>query len=190
MPLPIGVYRADHVGSLLRPKEILAARAELPPNTHDTSSLRPLEDKYISTVVQEQLKNGLRSITDGEFRRAFFHLDFLRHLHGVGIEGNLASSNTSREGFRPPRILIDGKVEHAKPIQLDDFLYLEGEIDKAKKAGMVPAGETVTTKVAIPSPTMCHFRGSREAVSRHTLGYSYSSSPSGIIANVMTLDIS
>lgn len=166
MPLPIGVYRADQVGSLLRPKEILAARAELPVNSQDTSSLRPLEDKYIADVVRKQLKAGLRSVTDGEFRRAFFHLDFLRNLEGVTVEGGLASTNTSKEGFIPPRLVITGKVKHAKPIQLDDFLYLEKQIAEARKEGIVPRNETVTTKVAIPSPTMCHFRGSRETISK------------------------
>lgn len=164
MPLPTGVYRADHVGSLLRPKEILAARADLPTDTNDTSSLRPLEDRYISSVVRKELQNGIRSITDGEFRRAYFHLDFLQHLDGVKVEGSLASTNTSKAGFTPPKLVITGKVKHVKPIQLNDFLYLEGEIDKARKEGVVPTGETVTTKVAIPSPTMCHFRGSRDTV--------------------------
>jgi len=167
MPLPTGVYRADHVGSFLRPKEILAARADLPTNTTDTSSLRPLEDKYISSVVQKELQNGLRSVTDGEFRRAFFHLDFLQHLDGVKVEGSLASTNTSKAGFTPPKLVITDKVKHAKPIQLDDFLYLEDEIKKARKEGVVSADEKVTTKVAIPSPTMCHFRGSRDTVSLH-----------------------
>lgn len=166
MSLPIGVYRADQVGSLLRPKEILKAREQLPPNSQDTSSLRPLEDGYVAGVVRKQLQAGLRSITDGEFRRAYFHLDFLQHLDGVKVEGSLASTNTSRDGWTPPRLVITDKVKHSKPIQVDDFLFLESEIAKAKKEGVIPASETVTTKVAIPSPTMCHFRGSRDTVSR------------------------
>lgn len=163
MPLPLGVYRADHVGSLLRPKEILQARASLPPDSNDTSSLRPLEDKLIAQVVRKQLQNGIRSVTDGEFRRAFFHLDFLRHLDGVEVEGSVVSTNKAH-GWQPPRLVITGKVKHVQPIQLDDFLFLEGEIRKAKEEGIIPEDETVTSKVAIPSPTMCHFRGSRETV--------------------------
>lgn len=166
MPLPIGVYRADQVGSLLRPKEILAARAKLPVNSQDTSSLRPLEDRYIADVVRKQLKAGLRSVTDGEFRRAWFHLDFLRNLEGVAVEGGLASTNIGKEGMIPPRLVITGKIKHVKPIQLDDFLYLEKQIAEARKEGIVSENETVTTKVAIPSPTMCHFRGSRETISK------------------------
>lgn len=165
MPLPLGVYRADHVGSLLRPKEILQARADLPPNSNDTSSLRPMEDKYVSEVVRKELQNGIRSITDGEFRRAFFHLDFLQHLGGVKVEGQIASTNTSKGGWQPPRLVITDKVQHVKPIQLEDFRFLEDQIAAARKEGIVGEGEKVTTKVAIPSPTMCHFRGSRESIS-------------------------
>lgn len=165
MPLPIGVYRADHVGSLLRPKEILQARAELPPKSNDTSSLRPLEDGYIADAVRKELQNGIRSVTDGEFRRAFFHLDFLQHLGGVEVEGSIASTNTSKDGWTPPRLVIKDKVKHVKPIQVDDFLFLEKQIAEARKSGLVGANEKVTTKVAIPSPTMCHFRGSRETIS-------------------------
>lgn len=166
MSLPVGVYRADHVGSLLRPQAILEARAELPTDNNDTSSLRPLEDKHIAAVVRKQLQNGIRSVTDGEFRRAFFHLDFLQHLAGVEVEGSIASTNQSRNTMTPPRLVITGKVKHVKPIQLDDFLYLEKQIAEAKTEGIIAEGERVSTKVAIPSPTMCHFRGSRDTISR------------------------
>ena len=167
MPLPLGLYRADHVGSLLRPKEILEARADLSKqDISDTSSLRPLEDKYISDVVRKQLKNGIRSVTDGEFRRAYFHLDFLQHLDGITVKGNLASTSSGPGGFMPPTLVITGKVKHVKPIQLDDFLFLEKQIAEARKEGIVNGDEKVTTKVAIPSPTMCHFRGSRDTISQ------------------------
>lgn len=163
MTLPTGVYRADHVGSLLRPKEILQARAKLQSN--DTSSLRTLEDEHIASAVRKQLQAGIRSVTDGEFRRAYFHLDFLRHLDGVTVEGSLASTHAHDEGFTPPRLVITGKVKHAEPIQLNDFLFLEAQIKDARKEGLIKDGEAVTTKVAIPSPTMCHFRGSRDTIS-------------------------
>lgn len=165
MPLPVGVYRADHVGSLLRPKKILSARAELPTDNNNTSSLRPLEDKYIAEVVRKELKNGIRSVTDGEFRRAFFHLDFLQHLGGIVVEGSLASTNKSKGGFMIPRLMIKDKVQHIKPIQLEDFLFLESQIAAARKEGIIGSHERATTKVSIPSPTMCHFRGSRETIS-------------------------
>lgn len=166
MPLPTGVYRADHVGSLLRPKEILQARSELPPDSFETAHLRPLEDKYIAESVRKQLKNGIRSITDGEYRRAYLHLDFLRELGGVDTEGMIVSTNETAGKHRgPPKVVITGKVEHVKPIQVDDFLFLEGEIKKCREEGLIGKDEVVTTKVAIPSPTMCHFRGGRDTVS-------------------------
>lgn len=166
MPLPVGVYRADHVGSLLRPKEIIAAREKLTGN--DTSSLRPLEDQYVAEVVKEEVSNGLRSITDGEFRRAYFHLDFLQHLDGVEVEGNIASTSAGKDDMRPPRLVVPGKIQHSKPIQLEDFKFLESQIKQNGAEGKA------TTKVCIPSPTMCHFRGSRETVSQICQeGYSY-----------------
>ncbi|KAJ9622575.1 hypothetical protein H2204_011494 [Knufia peltigerae] len=161
MPLPTGVYRADQVGSLLRPKEILAAREKVADGTLTTSDLRQLEDKYISEVVRKQLQAGLRSITDGEFRRAFFHLDFLQHLDGVEVQGSLLSTNKSKGGWMPPRLVVTGKLGHSKPIQVDDFKFLEREI--AAAGGEASFGK-VTPKVAIPSPTMVHFRGGRDTI--------------------------
>lgn len=161
MPLPTGVYRADQVGSLLRPREILAAREKVADGTLTTSDLRQLEDKYISEVVRKQLQAGLRSITDGEFRRAFFHLDFLQHLDGVEVQGSLLSTNKSKGGWMPPRLVVTSKLGHSKPIQVDDFKFLEREI--AAAGGEASFGK-VTTKVAIPSPTMVHFRGGRDTI--------------------------
>lgn len=161
MPLPTGVYRADQVGSLLRPKEILAAREKVAAGSLSPAQLRQLEDKYIGEVVRKQLQAGLRSITDGEFRRAFFHLDFLQHLDGVEVQGSLMSTNKSKGGMMPPRLVVTGKLGHSKPIQVDDFKFLERQIADAGDEG---AFGPVTTKVAIPSPTMVHFRGGRETI--------------------------
>jgi len=157
MPLPTGVYRADHVGSFLRPKEILAAREKLLDDQLQTSELHKLEDKYIESLVQKELDNGIQSITDGEFRRAFFHLDYLQHLDGVKVEGQIVSTNTSRGGWRPPRLVVTDKIGHSKPIQVEDFKFLESQIAKH-------ADKKATTKVCIPSPTMVHFRGGRETI--------------------------
>lgn len=161
MPLPTGVYRADQVGSLLRPKEILEAREKLAAGQASASDLQKLEDKYIADVVRKQLQAGLRSITDGEFRRAFFHLDFLQHFDGVEVEGSLISTNKSKGGFLPPRLVVTGKLGHSKPIQVGDFKFLESQISKAGGEGKYGK---VSTKVAIPSPTMVHFRGGRESI--------------------------
>lgn len=158
MPLPTGVYRADQVGSLLRPKEILQAREKVAAGDLSLTDLRQLEDKYVSEVVRKQLEAGLRSITDGEFRRAFFHLDFLQHLDGIEVKGDIISTNTSKLGFRPPTLVVTGKLGHSKAIQVDDFNFLEQKIKQAGGEGKA------TSKVAIPSPTMVHFRGGRETI--------------------------
>lgn len=161
MPLPTGVYRADQVGSLLRPKEILATREKLAAGQGSASDLEKLEDQYIADVVSKQLQAGLRSITDGEFRRAFFHLDFLQHLDGIEVQGSLNSTNKSKGGWMPPKLVVTGKLGHSKPIQVADFKYLERQI--AQAGGEAKYGK-VSPKVAIPSPTMVHFRGGRESI--------------------------
>ncbi|KXX80379.1 Uncharacterized protein YxjH [Madurella mycetomatis] len=156
MPLPAGVYRADHVGSFLRPKAILAAREKLDTNSISTTELRQLEDEHIAVVVRKQMDNGLRSVTDGEFRRAWFHIDFLQHLAGVERHGSLSSTNVTSHGVTPPKLVVVGKLGHPQAIQVEDYKFVE-------KARAGAAG--VTTKVCIPSPTMVHFRGGRETIS-------------------------
>jgi 5-methyltetrahydropteroyltriglutamate--homocysteine methyltransferase len=156
--LPFGVYRADHVGSLLRAKPVLQAREDVADKRLTATELRAVEDKHIAAIVTQQIASGLRSITDGEFRRAYFHLDFLQHLSGVEIKGSLQSTNTSREGFEPPRAIVTSKLGHPSAIQVADFKFLEQQISKNNATG------TVTTKVCIPSPTMVHFRGGRDTI--------------------------
>ena len=158
MPLPTGVYRADQVGSLLRPRSILQMREKVASGQASASDLHALEDECIARVVKQQLDAGLRSITDGEFRRAFFHLDFLQHLDGIEVRGNMMSTNSSREGFQPPKLVVTGKLGHPNPIQVEDFKFLERMIREAGAEG------TATSKVSIPSPTMVHFRGGRETI--------------------------
>ncbi|KAH7112562.1 hypothetical protein B0J11DRAFT_186556 [Dendryphion nanum] len=154
MVLPTGVYRADHVGSFLRPKTVHDAREAVAAEKSDISELRKVEDAAISDVVSKQLAAGLRSITDGEFRRAYFHVDFLVHLSGIEQRGQTGLIRPY--GFSPPVLAVTGKLGHPKPIQVDDFNYLE----QAIKAN----GGTATTKVCIPSPTMVHFRGGRASI--------------------------
>lgn len=156
MPLPAGVYRADHVGSFLRPKAILAARERLDTNSISATELRQLEDEHIAAVVQKQIDSGLRSVTDGEFRRAWFHIDFLQHLAGVERHGSLSSTNVTSHGVTPPKLVVVGKLGHPRAIQVEDYQFVEKA--RGGKGG-------VTTKVCIPSPTMVHFRGGRDAIS-------------------------
>ncbi|KKY27264.1 putative vitamin-b12 independent methionine synthase [Phaeomoniella chlamydospora] len=156
MVLPAGVYRADHVGSFLRPKEIIEVREKVAHQQATSEDLRKVEDKWVSDVVSKQLANGLQSITDGEFRRAYFHLDFLQHLSGVEIKGSIGTIRP--HGWGPPTLVVTGKLGHPSPIQVDDFKFLESSIANAKSS--IPA----TTKVCIPSPTMVHFRGGRASI--------------------------
>lgn len=159
MPLPQGVYRADQVGSFLRPKAVLNARNEAAAGKTSTAELRQVEDEHVAQVVKDQVENGIRAVTDGEFRRAYFHIDFCVHLDGVEMQGNISSTNVTPHGLpTPPRLVVTGKLGHPKPIQVDDYKFLEAEIEKLGLKGKA------TAKVCIPSPTMVHFRGGRDTI--------------------------
>ena len=149
-------FRADHVGSFLRPKFLLDARGQVRTGAIDAAQLRTVEDEAIRGIVKFQEDLGLKGITDGEFRRTYFHIDFLTQLEGVVTKGGIAVSFHSQSGnvdFAPPVMQVTGKVRHTKPIQLADFRFL-----KSATSG--------TPKVTIPSPTMLHFRGGRGAISK------------------------
>ena len=149
-------FRADHVGSFLRPSALLEARERLRTGEITAAALRTAEDAAIRDIVRFQEDVGLQGITDGEFRRTYFHIDFLEQLDGIETKGGIAVKFHTAQGnveFAPPVMKIVGPVRHAQPIQRADFLFLK----------------SVTTrmpKVTIPSPTMLHFRGGREAISR------------------------
>ncbi|RYP28001.1 hypothetical protein DL767_007401 [Monosporascus sp. MG133] len=161
MTLPAGVYRADHVGSLLRPKELLEARQKVAKGLMKPEQLKEIEDKHIADVVQKQIEVGLQSITDGEYRREWFHVDFLQNLAGVEERGALTSTKASVGGTMPPRLVVVDKISHPKPIQVDDFKFLESQMAAAAGSS---ADRKVSAKVCIPSPTMLHFRNSRETI--------------------------
>ena len=148
--------RYDHVGSFLRPAYLLEARADKASGKITPEQLRAVEDKAITEIVQFQQRVGLKSITDGEFRRTYFHLDFLEQLGGVKVgEVTLTVGTDGVEHLAPPAIHVVDKVTHAKQIQLADFQYLKSQVS----AGHTP-------KVTIPSPTMLHVRGGRAGISR------------------------
>ncbi len=149
-------FRADHVGSFLRPKFLLDARA-LHANGEITSEqLRAVEDKAITEIVKFQEDVGLQSVTDGEFRRTYFHIDFLEQLGGVQCAPPVTVIRPDgSEELAPPVMRVVGKVEHLNDIQRADFAYLKSQVS----AGRTP-------KVTIPSPTMLHFRGGRAGISR------------------------
>ena len=147
-------FRADHVGSFLRPKYLIEARDRKARGEIGAAELRKVEDQAIAEIVNFQEDTGLRSITDGEFRRTYFHIDFLEQLGGVKTDiPVLVKKPDGTEELAPPVMRVVGKVDHAKDIQLADFQYLKSRT-------------TRTPKVTIPSPTMLHFRGGRAGISK------------------------
>ncbi len=146
----------DHVGSFLRPSYLIEARARKASGAITPEQLRLVEDKAISEIVKFQQDVGMKSITDGEFRRTYFHIDFLDQLGGVktDIPVTIQKPDGTQE-LAPPVMRVVGKVRHVKDIQLADFEYL--------KSQLAPGN---TPKVTIPSPTMLHFRGGRAGISR------------------------
>ncbi len=154
-------FRADHVGSFLRPAYLLEAREQFfVKKSISAAQLRAVEDRAITEIVQVQKSVGLQSITDGEFRRTYFHIDFLEQLGGVKTDIPVTVKRADgTEELAPPVIRVIDKVRHAKNIQLADFQYLKAQV----AALGLPA---LTPKVTIPSPTMLHFRGGRAGISR------------------------
>lgn len=150
-------FRADHVGSFLRPAYLLEARERFFTKKEiSAEELRAVEDRAITEIVKFQQDVGLQSITDGEFRRTYFHIDFLEQLGGVKTDIPVTVKKPDgTEELAPPVIRVVDKVRHAKDIQRADFEYLKSQL----APGMTP-------KVTIPSPTMLHFRGGRAGISR------------------------
>lgn len=149
-------FRAEHVGSFLRPKALLDARAQFREGKINAEQLRAVEDEAIRGVVKFQEDVGFRSITDGEYRREYFHVDFLTQLDGVVEKGTIERKFRKANGelnFAPPVLQVAGKVRHVRPIQLRDFEFLKSVT-------------RYSPKVTIPSPTMLHFRGGRDAISK------------------------
>lgn len=152
-------FRADHVGSFLRPKRLADARERFFKDELPAGELRAIEDECISELVQKEKDVGLLGITDGEFRRTFFHVDFLEKLDGVNVtygefKTHFRKDDGTEVGFAPPTMHVDGKLGHARSIQGADFEFLKRQV-----------GPAHTPKVCIPAPSMLHFRGGRDAIS-------------------------
>jgi 5-methyltetrahydropteroyltriglutamate--homocysteine methyltransferase len=148
-------FRADHVGSFLRPKYLLDAREGFASGALSAEALREVEDRAIREIVNFQQDLGLRAITDGEFRRTFFHVDFLTQFDGVVEKGGMPVKFHRTDGdidYAPPVMRVVDKVTRSHPIQRRDFEFLKSVTRQ-------------TPKVTIPSPTMLHFRGGRAGIS-------------------------
>lgn len=148
--------RYDHVGSFLRPAYLLEARARRARGEIDAAALREIEDRAITEIVRFQQDVGIKAITDGEYRRTYFHIDFLKELGGVKTSDPVIveKPDGTRE-LAPPVMRVVDKVRHDRAIQLADYQYLQSQLAPGSVA-----------KVAIPSPTMLHFRGGRAGISK------------------------
>jgi len=149
-------FRADHVGSLLRPERVLRARDDLAAGTIDASELHAIEDDAIRNAVRMQEDVGLQAATDGELRRASWHMDFIYQLEGITKEaGHIAVTFHNPGGeieFTPAALHVDSKLGLSSTIFGDDFRFLSETVTQS-----VP-------KLTIPSPSMVHYRGGKAAI--------------------------
>lgn len=148
-------YRADTVGSLLRPEAVQAARTQFAAGSIDAAALRRIEDAAIRDVVRLQEEIGLDVVTDGEFRRDSWYIDFVRKLQGVTIADGTSRSFVPRNEqpkHVPKQVRTIGKILAGAPILLDDYVHLASVATQA-------------AKITMPSPTRLHFHGGRRAVS-------------------------
>jgi 5-methyltetrahydropteroyltriglutamate--homocysteine methyltransferase len=150
-------FRADHVGSLLRPPELLRVRGEQQAGRLSAEELRRVEDGAIREVVRMQREAGLQGVTDGEFRRGSWHMDFLYRIGGVARTDRVLRIEFRNEAGPVEAALgafrIDGRLALGDTIFADDFAFLKSV-----------AAEGTTAKLTIPSPSMLHYRGGRAVI--------------------------
>ena len=156
MPRSTPPFRADHVGSLLRPQRLLQAREDFAADRISADELKQIEDESIRDVVRMQEDVGLQSATDGEFRRASWHMDFIYELEGITkAEDDLVVHFHNAEGdldYTPAALKVSGKIDLHKPTFGEHFKFLADTVTSA------------TPKLTIPSPSMVHYRGGRAAI--------------------------
>jgi 5-methyltetrahydropteroyltriglutamate--homocysteine methyltransferase len=153
-------FRADHVGSLLRPAELLRAREQRQQESISAEALREIEDRSIRDIARLQEEIGLQGITDGEYRRTIWHADFLRQIEGVSVKEGVADGEGVARRFQsggqeidrsPTRFYTTGQLRRSHGIKTENFKYLASVTSR-------------TPKLCIPSPTILHMRGGRDAV--------------------------
>jgi 5-methyltetrahydropteroyltriglutamate--homocysteine methyltransferase len=164
LPMPLRSappFRADHVGSLLRPQRLLDARAQRKRGEIDAAQLRAIEDEAIRDAIKMQVDVGLTSITDGEFRRDSWHIDFLEQFGNVAvIPSKIKARFQSEQGpveYQPQTLQVIGKLSRPRAIFVDHFEFV-------RAAASEMGGTAVTPKITIPSPSNMHFRGGRAAI--------------------------
>ena len=148
-------FRADHVGSLLRPAELHEARVKAKRGEMSAEALRALQDKHIREAVAKQESVGMQLVTDGEFRRDWWHIDFIHGFDGVELAagdayGDAKFKNTEEQ---PPFMTVKSRIRRAKPSMLEHFKFLKSV---AKR----------TPKFTMPSPAMLHARGDRASLKK------------------------
>jgi 5-methyltetrahydropteroyltriglutamate--homocysteine methyltransferase len=158
LPRTTPPFRADHVGSLLRPRDLLQARDESASGKISADELRAIEDDAIRDVVRMQADIGLQTATDGEFRRTSWHMDFIYRLQGVSrtdekIEVHFHNASGDLD-FTSAALKVGGKIDISEPIFGEDFRFLQSVVSGA------------TPKLTIPSPSMVHYRGGPAAIDK------------------------
>ncbi len=151
-----GPFRADHVGSLLRPQALHEARARFKGKQITREQLRQAEDEHIRHAVKLQQDVGLQSITDGEFRRDWWHIDFLHGFDGVELAPPQYAPGAQFKNVdeQPPFMQVKSKIRRTKPSMLDHFTFLKSVVTKG------------TPKFTMPAPGLLYARGDREALKK------------------------
>lgn len=157
MATSIPIFRAEIVGSLLRPPALHEARAERARGAISPEALRTIESEHIEAAVALQREAGLGVCTDGEFHRRHWFMDFMERIDGIEFRGGMPVKFHNETGaieFSPPRLQVGSKLARSRSLAVHDFTEL---LPIATRAGLV-------AKQAIPSPTIVHFRGGRAAI--------------------------
>jgi 5-methyltetrahydropteroyltriglutamate--homocysteine methyltransferase len=153
--MPTLPRRCDHVGSLLRPGRLATARQRWRDGELPADELAEVEDDAIRHVVEQQQRVGLAAITDGEFRRDWWHLDFLSGFDGIELGERPRPVGFSGTGANPPISIVTGKISHSHPIFVDAFAFLAATIDGVTDE---------TAKITIPGPGMAYLQGGRAGI--------------------------
>lgn len=146
-------FRADMVGSLLRSKRLAEARSRHDKGEVDATALRQIEDEEIKALVRKQEAIGLQAVTDGEFRRSWWHYDFLWNLDGVqkvALEQGIQFAGVQTKAEAPR---VTGKIGFSNHPHLEHFKSLNSIVSPGHVA-----------KMTIPSPSMLHYRGGRKMI--------------------------
>jgi 5-methyltetrahydropteroyltriglutamate--homocysteine methyltransferase len=151
-PRRLPPFRADHVGSLLRPRELMQARASCKAGALSANALRAIEDRCIAAAISRQEELGFRAATDGEYRRAFWHFDFVSGLDGVKLYEPEQKIQFKGGLPLPLALRVVDKICWSRPIMVDDFRFVAEHVKSA------------LPKMTIPSPSVVHFRGGRQSI--------------------------